>query len=132
MRKINKYILHCSASDRKEDDDISVIHSWHIARGFAGVGYHFFIKKDGTVQKGRNLEQPGAHVQGHNLDSVGICLSGCKDFTEKQFIALRDVIVNLNEQLKNQPNRPTIHGHCEFSSKTCPNFDYKKFIAIYL
>lgn len=130
MRQINRYILHCSDSDRREDDDISVINEWHVARGFAGVGYHFFIKKDGTVQKGRRLELPGAHVQNHNADSIGICLSGRKEFTGKQFVALKGLIEELNGMLANNNNGvlPQIYGHCEFDKmKTCPNFNYRQF-----
>lgn len=131
MRQINRYILHCSDSDRREDDDISVINEWHVARGFAGVGYHFFIKKDGTVQKGRRLELPGAHVQNHNSDSIGICLSGRKEFMGKQFVALIDLIEKLNDMLVSGNNGvlPEINGHCEFDKmKTCPNFNYRQFV----
>lgn len=131
MRQINRYILHCSDSDRREDDDISVINEWHVVRGFAGVGYHFFIKKDGTVQKGRRLELPGAHVQNHNSDSIGICLSGRKEFMGKQFVALIDLIEKLNDMLVSGNNGvlPEINGHCEFDKmKTCPNFNYRQFV----
>lgn len=131
MRQINRYILHCSDSDRREDDDISVINEWHVARGFAGIGYHFFIKKDGTVQKGRRLELPGAHVQNHNSDSIGICLSGRKEFMGKQFVALIDLIEKLNDMLVSGNNGvlPEINGHCEFDKmKTCPNFNYRQFV----
>jgi len=135
MRQINRYILHCSASDFKEHDDISVIDMWHKERGFSEVGYHFYIKKDGTVQKGRRLELPGAHVKGHNGDSIGICLGGLREFTGKQYVALKGVIESLNAELKRLGNNgvvPTIHGHCEYDKmKTCPNYNYKQFVKDY-
>ncbi|RPJ58290.1 MAG: N-acetylmuramoyl-L-alanine amidase [Dehalococcoidia bacterium] len=132
MRQINKIILHCSDSDRKEDDDIKVINEWHLKRGFAGVGYHFFITKNGSIQVGRKLELPGAHVLNHNADSIGICLSGRKDFTTMQYNALKQLLLSLYADLRRVGNNnvvPSIHGHCEFDlHKTCPNFNYKQFI----
>lgn len=132
MRIINEYVLHCSASDRPEDDDISVIRQWHLERGFSDVGYWCFVKKDGTEQPGRRIEQPGAHVEGHNSDTVGICLSGNKQFTGKQFITLINVIKKLNALMESYfPGKPLpkIKGHCDYTDKkTCPNFNYKQFI----
>ena len=66
MREINKIIVHCSDSDVKAHDDISVIKGWYVnERNFNDVGYHFFFyKKDGTVQKGRDLATIGAQAKG--------------------------------------------------------------------
>lgn len=75
MRKINKVILHCSDSDYANHDDIKVIKEWHLARKFNDVGYHYFIRKDGLIQKGRDITIIGAHCKGQNKSSIGICLS---------------------------------------------------------
>ena len=58
---------HCSAVQ---------VHSWHKARGWVGIGYHFFITKDGDIYRGRPIDCIGAHAGGYNLDSIGICFEG--------------------------------------------------------
>ena len=144
MRKINKILLHCSASDLKKDDDIKAIKHLHVSKkdvkinwgkynthgkSFKDVGYHYFIRKDGLIQKGRDIMQVGAHCKGQNSASIGICLSGRHKFTEYQFIALERLISGLNIRL---PKNPTIHPHNEFSDKSCPNFSVQEFILNYL
>ena len=134
MREIKKIIVHCSDSDIPTHDDISVIAQWHAERGWVGadkingtaddVGYHYYIKKDGTVQKGRDLWVIGAHVSGHNSDSIGICLGGRYNFTTKQFHALKALLYDLTRQFNLTTN--DVYGHRDFDKhKTCPNFDIK-------
>lgn len=127
MRNITKIILHCSASDQK-NQTAELINVWHKKRGFAKIGYHYFIRADGQVEKGRDLEEIGAHCEGENAHSIGICLSGLISFNEAQFVALEALLTKL------QPLYPgaTIHGHREFPSaiaqgKTCPVFDIERF-----
>jgi len=127
MRKIKKVILHCSDSDIPGHDDISVIRRWHIERGWKDVGYHYFITSKGVLQYGRNVGEIGAHVAGHNRDSLGICLHGRETFYPEQFSTLRKLLasIDLTLQIGN------VYGHRDFDkNKTCPNFDYKKVIAV--
>lgn len=130
MRNINKVILHCSDSDYAHHDDIKVIKKWHTdpkskgGRGWKDVGYHYFIRKDGLIQKGRDIDVMGAHCKGENKTSIGICLSGKHKFTDKQFEALEKLIRGLDIRLR---NKFTIHPHNEFSSKSCPNFSLEEF-----
>ena len=79
MRKINLIVIHCSATraDRSlTPDDLEMQHR---RRGFNGTGYHYYIRKDGTVHLTRPIERIGAHVKGFNLNSVGICYEGGLD-----------------------------------------------------
>lgn len=128
MRKETKYlILHCSDSDYKQHDDISVIREWHIERGFSDVGYHFFIKRDGTIQEGRELDAVGAHCKGLNNKSIGICLHGKEKFTPEQF----EAAAGLCKLLRVRYSDAQIKGHYEYSTKTCPNFDVDEFMDNY-
>ena len=123
MREIKRIILHCSASDIPMQD-AAMMDRWHKARGFHKIGYHYFIKHDGTIEKGRGLEEVGSHCKGYNNDSVGICLAGLTVFTPAQMSALSKVL----EELKPLYPKATVHGHREFNAdKTCPVFDYSKF-----
>ena len=131
MRKINKIILHCSYSEFPADDNIEVIRQWHLEKGWSDVGYHFFIRKSGLIDKGRDLDIVGAHVAGHNNDSIGICLHGKTNFTTSQFLSLEKLINSLNIVLQ---GLPTIHGHCEFDERKpyCPGFDITEFVENFL
>jgi N-acetylmuramoyl-L-alanine amidase len=97
-----------------------MIDGWHKARGWRKIGYHYFIKKDGTVEKGRELSEIGAHVYGQNSHSVGICLAGLVDFRVEQFESLKELLREL-------PDLP-VYGHNEFNkNKECPVFDVTPF-----
>lgn len=126
-REVHSVFIHCSASDNPAHNDVSVIRDWHLARGFAGTGYHFFIKADGTVQDGRSLAQIPAAQAGHNTGSIAICLHGLTVFTDAQFDTLR----SLCKAIQAAYTAPLkFRGHCEVAPKTCPVFDYRKVLGL--
>lgn len=130
MREINKIIIHCSATPEGREHTVADITSWHKARGFATIGYHYVIYLDGTIHEGRPEEQMGAHTTGQNPNSIGICYIGGTDAkgnpmdtrTDKQKVAL----IALVKELKERYPKASVHGHCEFAAKACPSFDVKK------
>jgi N-acetyl-anhydromuramyl-L-alanine amidase AmpD len=121
MRKITKIILHCSDSDHAHHDNIKTIREWHIERGFSEVGYHYFIRKSGDLEIGRELEIVGAHARGHNHHSVGICLSGRHKFAEIQFQMLAAIVMRLMDKFNLRPSDIYLHNELD-NGKTCPNF----------
>ena len=74
MRKVNKIIVHCSATLVEQKVNAAIIRSWHMSKTppWSDIGYHFVILRDGKVEAGRPIERAGAHVRGHNHDSIGI------------------------------------------------------------
>jgi len=66
MRPIDTLILHCSATPPDMDIGVAEIDTWHKAQGWKRIGYHFVIRRNGIVERGRPLAQIGAHVEGHN------------------------------------------------------------------
>ncbi len=130
-RAVQKIFIHCSASDNPKHDDISVIRKWHVEQNkWADVGYHYFIKKDGTIQKGRALEKDPAAQYPFNKGTIAICLAGLeKDkFTTEQFNSLKIMAGVLDFKYNGEV---TFHGHCEVTKlKTCPVFDYKKVLSL--
>jgi N-acetylmuramoyl-L-alanine amidase len=128
IARIRLIIIHCSASDNPEHDDISVIRKWHKEKGYDDVGYHYFIRKNGVIQKGRKLFEVGAHCKNHNSNTVGICLSGNKKFTSAQFKAAALIVHDLDEILPNLMPNP-VYPHSFFDeNKTCPNFPIKEIL----
>jgi N-acetylmuramoyl-L-alanine amidase len=127
MRKINKIILHCSASDARHQT-AKMVNEWHKKRGWKKIGYHYFIGPDGKLEKGRKLEEIGAHCKGENSNSIGICLAGNMRFRPCQFGTLKRLL----RELKPKFPKATVHGHNEFTiNKLCPVFDVKPFKKFY-
>lgn len=127
---ITKIILHCSATPEGRDVSVDTIKQWHLDRGWSDIGYHYVIDIKGNLKEGRSLDRQGAHVRGHNKNSIGICyVGGCdtnmkpKDTrTEAQRGVLRALLMDLMDKYPNA----TIHGHNEFSSKACPSFNVQE------
>ena len=129
-RRINKIILHCSATPEGKDYTVEQIRQWHIARNFSDVGYHFIIYRDGTVHRGRPVEQIGAHTRGYNTHSIGICYIGGniadnKTPKDTRTEAQRLALIKLVRELKASYPSATVHGHNEFANKACPSFIVK-------
>lgn len=129
MRRIGEIILHCSATKEGQRFTIQDIDAWHKQRGFNGVGYHYVILLDGTVETGRPETEVGAHTLGHNKNSIGICYIGGLDASAKpkdtRTDAQREALIKLVKELKAKYPEATIHGHNEFANKACPSFNVK-------
>lgn len=125
MRQINFIIIHCADTPADMDIGAEEIRRWHVEeRGFSDIGYHHVIRRDGTVEPGRDERRIGAHAYGRNEDSIGVCMVGGKpdcNFTAAQWSALE----NLVRELLNRYSSAQVIGHRDVSDKTCPNFDAK-------
>ncbi|BEG98365.1 N-acetylmuramoyl-L-alanine amidase [Bacteroides sedimenti] len=75
-REINLLVVHCSATRADLDFSEADLERSHRKQGFNGIGYHFYIRKDGFIASTRPVEKPGAHARGHNANSIGICYEG--------------------------------------------------------
>lgn len=134
-RRIDKIILHCSATPEGEDYSFEKIRNSHLSRGFSDIGYHWYIGLDGTIYKGRDESNVGAHTTGQNAHSIGVCYcGGCpprsvKDWNRKgkdtRTPAQRASLINLCKELKGRYPSATLHGHNEFANKACPSFIVK-------
>lgn len=129
-RVVYRVFIHCSASDHPDHDDISVIRKWHLDRGFADVGYHYFIQRNGNTQEGRSLELIPAAQYGFNTGSIAICLHGSRKelFSKEQ----KDALYNLCRQIHLAHNGAIIFkGHCEVNkNKDCPVIEYKQILML--
>ncbi len=117
LRSSTEYIvLHHAASQRCSADDI---HRIHISNGWAGIGYHFYIRKDGTVYEGRPLDTVGAHVQGFNSKSIGICFEGNFEKEKMTDAQLRSGI-GLVGYIKALYPFASVKKHSDLNATVCP------------
>ncbi|SHG60645.1 N-acetylmuramoyl-L-alanine amidase [Thermosyntropha lipolytica DSM 11003] len=116
--RTNRIIIHHTATPG--DVAAETVHTWHLNQGWAGIGYHYLIRQDGTVERGRPENVIGAHAGPEgNSDSIGIALAGNFEIvrpTEKQMEALvwliRDLIKRYGEL--------QIIGHRDVIATSCP------------
>lgn len=130
MRKINKIIVHCSATPEGREVTVEEIDKWHKANGWKGIGYHYVVYLDGSIHEGRDEKEVGAHCAGQNTNSIGICYIGGVEADGKtpkdtRTEAQKKSLLELLKKLKEKYPNATIHGHREFASKACPSFDAK-------
>lgn len=127
---IQYLVVHCSATTQNRNIGVKEIDRWHRAKGWLGVGYHYVIRRDGTVELGRPAIRPGAHCLGYNDVSLGICLVGgvstrkrpLNNFTPEQMAALRSLLADLARE---HPGVEVV-GHRDLNPlKACPSFDVR-------
>lgn len=127
---IKYLVLHCSASRCNQDYSVELLRRDHKARGFYGIGYHFYIRKDGKKTQHRMLLEVGAHCIPYNRCSIGICYEGGLDedgkpantLTKEQEERITDLLINLHKLFP----KAKIVGHRDLpgaSPKECPCFD---------
>lgn len=134
-RIINRIVVHCSATPEGTPFNAADIDRWHRDRGWNGIGYHAVVLLYGTVESGRDESLAGAHVRGHNKDSLSVVYIGgvaadgrtAKDTrTALQRVALRRVV--LGWMLKYRISASRVYGHYELDGgKACPSFDMDEF-----
>lgn len=132
MRTIEKIIIHCSATRPSMDIGVAEIEQWHKKRGFKSIAYHYVIRRNGSIEKGRPEEEEGAHCLGHNKRSIGICYVGGvaeNDTTpqDNRTEAQKQTLLRLIVKLKMRYPSAEIVGHNELSRKACPSFDVQQW-----
>ena len=129
-------VLHCSASRCDQDYSVEQLRRDHKARGFYDIGYHFYIRKDGTMTQHRKLLEVGAHARPYNRCSIGICYEGGLDEHGKPYNTMtaeqETRLVDLFRNLKILFPKAKIVGHRDLSgttSKECPCLDAGSWAA---
>ena len=135
-REVNLLVVHCTATRCNKDFPVSSLRASHKARGFADIGYHFYITRDGETHPCRPVHQIGAHATGWNDKSIGICYEGGLDengrIADTRTYAQKCALLDLLRQLKTDYPKAKILGHYQLSEsirKACPCFDAKREYA---
>ena len=136
MRHITLIVIHCSAVKPDQQSSAAQIDSWHRQRGFKfGIGYHYVIRRDGTLEMGRPEYMVGAHCKNHNQHSIGVCYEGglnargepADTRTPQQRETMRQLINELRERY---PKAIVVGHHNLNPLKACPCFDaIKEFVS---
>ena len=123
-------VLHCSATRCYQDYSVEQLIRDHKARGFYNIGYHFYIRKDGTMTQHRKLLEVGAHARPYNRCSIGICYEGGLDEHGKPYNTMtaeqETRLVDLFRNLKILFPKAKIVGHRDLpgtTPKECPCLD---------
>ncbi len=117
-----KIVLHHALATNASIFDV---HKWHLQNGWIGCGYHFYVRKDGSVFKGREIDSLGAHCLDNNHDSIGICAEG-NYMKEKMPDAQRNAIVQLIKHIFTIYGDLAIGGHKDYSPSDCPGVNFPK------
>jgi N-acetylmuramoyl-L-alanine amidase len=127
-RTITELIVHCTATPEYKDYTVTDIRQWHKAQGWNDIGYHYVVYRDGSIHEGRSVDIAGAHCEGHNAHSIGICyIGGCasdgKTAKDTRTVEQKAALLVLLQELKRLYPQSKIHGHRDFAPKACPSFD---------
>lgn len=121
-RAINVIVVHCADTPDTLDVGRKEIDAWHKAKGWNGIGYHYVVRRDGTIEVGRLETVVGAHVEGHNANSIGVCWVGRDKPAKPQYAAMVALLRDLLERY--DLGVSCVFGHRELNhGKTCPNLD---------
>lgn len=145
-KDIKYIVVHCSATDEELDVGVDEIRAWHKEKGWSDVGYHYVIRRNGQGEIGRGITEIGAHVKGHNKESIGICLVGgvnetgqaTNNFTPEQFNTLEKILIGMKAYAPDAK----ILGHRDLSPdtdgdgiieefewmKACPSFEVSEWL----
>lgn len=125
----NRIILHHAEASECSPEDIQ---RWHLANGWSGAGYHFEVRKNGTVHSLRPEWAVGSHAQGSNYDSIGICFEG-NYMTEEMPKAQLDAGRELIAHLKAKYGIDTVLRHKDVYDTNCPgdNFPFEELVGVY-
>lgn len=118
-------VHHAGFPDADKDSSAEDIHKFHQeVNGWAGIGYHYVIRKDGTIEQGRRPKAVGAHALHHNKNSVGICVAGNFEIgkpNDKQMDSLKLLTAWLCQKYKLDPmGKGVIVGHRNLNDTDCP------------
>ncbi|MGL4741349.1 MAG: N-acetylmuramoyl-L-alanine amidase [Sarcina sp.] len=114
---------HIEASRPNSNIPVEDVHSWHLANGWSGIGYHFYINKKGEIFRGRPENAIGAHAKGFNTGSLGIAVEG-KYGSETMNLVQKEAVIKLSKYLRQKYDIDTINGHGELMPTDCPGKNY--------
>ena len=131
-------VVHSSQTTPEQNISAEDLGAMHRKDGLLSIGYHKIIKRDGTIEDGRDIDTCGVHIEAKgevsNQNSIAICLIGGKsltgeldcNYTLAQFTALKELIV----ELQSQYDKSLVIGHRDVADTPCPNFEISELVKV--
>ena len=116
-------VIHHTGNPTDRDITAAEIHQSHLAIDMSGIGYHYVVRKDGTVERGRPDWAVGGHAYGENWHTIGIHLSGNFEIgtpTEAQIEKAAMLLATICADYGIPIDRAHIVGHRELMATACP------------
>lgn len=126
LADINRIVIHHTAN-KAGNDTAASIHAQHLRQGYAGIGYHFLIRQNGMIEKGRPQSYIGAHAEGYNSRSLGIALSGNFEAAIPQTAQI-SALIDLLAMLEYYYPIQVIQSHCDLNATACPGKNLVKLL----
>lgn len=129
MKEVLFLVVHCTATRPSQRVTVEDIDNWHRGRGWAKIGYHWYIDREGNIHQGRGEQYEGAHLRHYNQHAIGICYEGGRDekgrSDDTRTPAQKAALHFLLQDLKDSYPKAKICGHRDFPNvrKDCPSFD---------
>jgi N-acetylmuramoyl-L-alanine amidase len=135
MRDIDSIVVHCAATPPSVDVGATIIRFWHVnEKGWSDIGYHYVIRRNGKIEKGRPVERPGAHAKGFNHNSIGVCwvggiAEGSSAPEDNRTAEQSASLFTLLQELQAQFPGAAVLGHRDIKGvkKACPSFDVRQW-----
>lgn len=115
----DRIILHHAAGN----GSVESVHNYHKGLGWSGIGYHYYVRKDGSIYRGRPEEMVGGHTSGYNYCSIGVCAEGNFEtdvMSDAQREAIRALVLDIRTRY---PDTQTIR-HKDVAATACPGKNY--------
>lgn len=120
--KTQRIVLHHAAAVQCTAEDI---HGWHLANGWAGIGYHYFVRKDGSIYRGRPEDTVGAHALNSNSISIGVCFEGNFEneaMPDSQLSAGAELVADILRRYR--LGIDAVCGHRDVNATACPGGNF--------
>ncbi len=124
LAKVSFLVVHCAATKSHMDVTVDDLKKWHVVEnGWDDIGYHYFIKFDGSIHQCRSEKYQGAHCKTVNDKSLAICLEGGFDGVDNFTMSQKKSLFDLIQDRKLAHPNAAVVGHSHFDYKACPSFD---------
>ena len=99
------------------------IDEMHKKRCWSCIGYHFYIRKNGFIYRGRPENAVGAHATGVNDRAFGIALEG--NFNNEQLTSEQmSSLLALSKYLIKKYNIKDLKRHMDIKNTECPGKNF--------
>lgn len=131
-RRVHTVFLHCSATGLPHLDSPLTIEKWHLQRGFAEIGYHFYTNRFARTFYCRDINKIPAAQYKYNVGSIALCAFGLhiEDFSSDMMEETRRICFEIDRAYDAIGVELRFRGHREVANKLCPVYDYREVLGL--